>query len=182
MCCLKDVVSIIQGIVMIIGIIVGGFWTYLLFIRQRISYPRLNIKFDLQNASLPENKRLVHVEVHLNNIGNVLISPNYAELRLRYIVPIPDKLIPILKRGADPIPKGSSEYEWPLFFKREWNFESDDFEIEPLEQDSMHADFFIPNTIQVIQLYLFIRNPIKNRADFGWTQTHIFNLNIKEIQ
>jgi hypothetical protein len=180
MCCIKDTVSIVQGIITIVGIIVAGIWTYLLFIRQRISYPRLNVELVLQNAPLPEKTRLIHVQVNLKNNGNVLVRSDYAELRLRKIVPLPKEIIPTLKEKKDPVPEAKSEYEWPLFVRREWKFYTNDFEIEPSENDSLHADFFIPDDFQVIQLYFFIRNPRKKRKDFGWTETNIYSFNSKE--
>ena len=40
----KNIVSIIQSAITSIGIIIAGIWAYFLFVRQRLSYPRLNIE------------------------------------------------------------------------------------------------------------------------------------------
>ena len=171
----KDVTSIIQSVVTSIGIIIAGIWAYFLFIRQRLSYPRINIDFFVDDAQLPENTRLVHVQVDLKNIGNTLVHSDYAQLRLRKIVPLPDEIIPNIKDGLDPVSIGNTEYEWPAFVNREWKFNEEEFEIEPLEKDSLHADFLIPDEIIVIELYFFIKNPKKKKKDLGWTHTQIYS-------
>ncbi len=39
----KDLTSIIQAAVTSIGIIVGAVWTYLIFVRERLRFPKVNI-------------------------------------------------------------------------------------------------------------------------------------------
>lgn len=172
-----DIVGIIRSAVTSIGIIIAGIWAYFLFVRQRLSYPRLNIELFVQDAHLPENTRLVHVQANLKNIGTTIVSPDYAEMRLRKIVPVPDDILPALRKGFDPVPERKSEYEWPAFVTREWKFDSNEFEIEPSEKDSLHVDFIIPNEISVIELYFFIRNQRKKRKKLGWSDTRIFSFN-----
>jgi len=39
----KDLTSIIQASLTSIGIVVGAIWTYLIFVRERLSFPKVNI-------------------------------------------------------------------------------------------------------------------------------------------
>ena len=174
----KDIFDIIQKIVISLGIIIGGIWTYFLFVRQRLGLPKLSIDLIIEEVLLPKNTKLVHVEVNFINIGNVILTSNYAELRLRQIVPIPKNLV--LEKNCDPIPKDRTEFEWPMIAGREWNWNYGDFEIEPAERDSLHADFFIPTEVKTSEFYFYIANAKKKRKGIGWSQTKIYNFKIKE--
>jgi len=66
-----------------------------------------------------------------------------------------------------------TEIEWPMLYGREWKWEKGGFEIEPGESDSLHADYIIPDYVEVIEFYCYISNARKKRAKLGWTLTQI---------
>jgi len=109
MCFWKDLSEIVQAFTASLGIIVAGVWTYLLFVRQRLVFPKLEIDLAVQDAILPEGARFVHAELRLTNRGSVVLSSDRAELRLRQIVPISDELKPGILAGDDPVPDGRTE-------------------------------------------------------------------------
>jgi hypothetical protein len=176
----KDISDIIQKLVTSIGIIVGGRWTYFLFVRQRLGLPKLKMDLLVNEVLLPESTKLVHVELKILNVGSVLLAPRFAELRLRQVVPIPDDLLPLIKKGYDPIEKGKTQIEWPLIAGREWKWERKEFEIEPGEGDSMHADFVIPDKVKTCEFYCYIANSDKKGQGIGWPLTSIYNFNLTE--
>lgn len=176
----KDFSEIIQALLTSAGIIIGGIWTYLLFIRQRLHFPKVNIGLSVTDAILPNDNRLVHAEIKIENVGSVILCSDYAELRLRQVMPVPKEINTIIENGNDPVQEGNSEIVWPMLFNREWKWESKFFEIEPGEPDSLHADYIIPEYIKVIEFYFFMANAKKKRQGLGWTLTQLHEFYLKE--
>jgi len=177
----KDLFSIVQEVTTSIAIIIGGIWTYLLFIRQRLGFPKVDIDISINDILLPEGARFIHAEITLKNTGSVVLISDYAELRLRQVVPVPDDLKTDLERGCDPVHEGKTEVEWPMISGREWKWSKGDFEIEPSENDYLHADYIIPITIKVVEFYFYISNAKKKYKGLGWalTKLHNFNTNME---
>ena len=127
---------------------------------------------EITPIKLNERKKLIHVEIKAENIGNVLFKTDYAELRLRQILPIEKKdLLDSINQGFDPVEKNATHIQWPCFAQREWN---KIFEIEPGEPDTLHADFFIGNDIQVAEFYFYLKNE-KKKNQIGWSIMKIFH-------
>jgi len=170
--------AIIQALFTSIGILIGGIWTYLLFVRQRLHFPKVNIGLSTTDVMLPDGNRLVHAEIKIDNVGSMILCSNYAELRIRQVVPVPNEINTIIEDGEDPVQEGMTEVLWPMLYNREWKWEDKCFEIEPGESDFLHADYIIPGNIKVVEFYSFIANAKKKRHGLGWplTQLHEFHL------
>ena len=175
----QSILSLVQSALTSVAIVVGGVWGYFLFWRRRQTYPRATLDFHLTTALLPRGKRLLHVGLQILNQSDVLLPLRYAELRVRQVVPIPNDLEALLRKDVDPIPPGSTELPWPAIVGREWHPESGALELEPGESDSLHADFVIEDSVQVVELYAFVQNPRKQRTGLGWTKT-VLQLLLKE--
>jgi len=160
-----------------IAVITAAIWGYVKYFRQRLKYPHADIDLSIDDVLVNSNKRLVHVGIIIKNCGNTLISPEYAELRLRQVIPVPCDIEDIIKNDTDPVPDGKAEITWPMIIGREWNLRGE-LEIEPGESDTLHSDFIIDNEISTIQLYSFVKNPVKKKPDLGWTKTILFSLSI----
>ena len=176
----KDFSSVIESFTMSIGVFIAGVWTYLLFVRQRLNYPKVNIDLSVENILLPGSFRLIHVSVSINNVGSVILHSNCAELRIRQVAPVPDEIKTIINDGKDPVVEGKTEIAWPMLHGREWQWEKGSFEIEPGESDSLHADFIINDNIESVEFYFFISNSKKKRVDLGWTRTQICKFHSEE--
>jgi hypothetical protein len=173
--CLKDIVDIISKIISSLGIIVAGTWTYRLFIKQRFGIPKIDLSIKIDHVALSEKLKLCHVSLEISNVGNVILRSDFAEIRLRQILPIQGDLINKFRPGFDPVEKDKKEIAWPLIVGREWNWEENEFEIEPGENDVIHTDFVIDSDIEVIEFYCYIRNLQKKKKGLGWTLTKIRN-------
>jgi len=176
---LKDLTSVIQAALTSVAIVVGAIWTYFLFVRERLLFPKIIIELIVRDIVLPVGSRIVHVEIKLSNIGHVIFKSRYAELRLRKVVPIHDEIKEDVEKGLDPVSKDRTEIEWPLVAGREWNWDKKEFEIEPSEADSLHADYIIDSNIEVAEFYYYIENPKKRLQGIGWTLTKIHEFDNK---
>lgn len=170
----KNFSSVIQAIITTIAIIIGGIWTYLLFVRQRLNFPKVNIELIIQDKLISDSHRLVHVEASINNMGSVILRSNSAELRIRQVLPVSYDIKTFIDEGKDPVIEGKTEIEWPMLYGREWQWGKNNFEIEPGESDSLHADYIIEGNVEVVEFYVFISNAKKNRPQFGWSRTQIY--------
>lgn len=171
----KDIVDILQGMVTIGAVFVGGIWTYLAFVRKRLRYPRAELAVAVNSTCVAPGFRLVHVAVEITNTGSVLLAPEYAEIRLRQVIPLPAEIESRLKPGTDPVVADEKELRWPLIVGREWEWNASGIEIEPGESDRLNADFVINDTVEVVQIYTFVRNPRKRHAP-GWGTTLMHTL------
>ncbi|MGB5159278.1 hypothetical protein [Desulfobacterium sp. N47] len=84
----KNLSNIIQAIITSIAIVIGGIWTYLLFVRQRLNFPKVNIDLIIEDKLISDSHRLAHVKVSINNVGSVVLRSNFAELRIRQALPV----------------------------------------------------------------------------------------------
>ncbi len=62
---LKDLADFVQATAVFLGVVVGGLWTYLLFVRKRLAYPRVNLELKVYDSILTESTRLVHVVISI---------------------------------------------------------------------------------------------------------------------
>jgi len=171
---IKIAFEIIQSLSTTVAIIVGGIWTYFLFIKNRLNYPTVKIKIQPQKILLPNKKYLIHVKVVIENASKIILKSKYAKLRLRSVVPLPPDVEELVNKDFDPIHEGQNRVVWPLIAAREWQWGVDRFEIEPSEEGTLHTDFIISGEISVIELYVFINNAKKR--DIGWAETLIYEL------
>ena len=85
----------LQAVCTIGAILVGGWWTYTLFVENRKDYPRAKISHHILYRGLGINKdartdtRLVHVTVTVANTGEVLVTLANSEVRVQQILPCP---------------------------------------------------------------------------------------------
>jgi len=176
----KDLSEIIQAVITSLGIILAGIWTWLLFVRQRLAFPKLDVDLVITDAIVLDGARFIHAQLSLKNVGSVVLASNRAELRMRQIAPLPDELKSDIQEGYDPVGSDRTEVEWPMIAGREWKWNRGDFEIEPGENDSLEADFVISTAIQVVEFYSFIGNAKKKRQGIGWTLTRIHKFQLME--
>lgn len=169
-----------QSLGVIIGIIVGGYWTYRGFVQNRQKYPRANLSHKIFFIELPNNKKYLQVKVIITNIGNVLICLECGFTRITQILPFEEDI-----NEFDSI---ECEIEWPMIDKKSISSGNKKCEIEPGESDELNFDFIIDSDINLINIYSYFSNikkksifskMIKRERDIGWQITTIYNL--KEI-
>src|SRR6476620_4587197 len=101
---LKAWLEIVQAAVTTVGIVLGGCWTYLLFVRQRIACPRATASLYLDSLLLDDHRRFVRVRFEITNPGQVMLRPPSAEVRLRQVLPLQDNVISAVPTTQDPVP------------------------------------------------------------------------------
>ncbi|TFW62686.1 hypothetical protein CT676_00740 [Bradyrhizobium sp. MOS001] len=83
----KEKVDIIQGLVTIAAIIIGGIWTYNVFIKERREYPHANIEQKITHLALSDQQNLLRVGLELTNTGSSLMLVDMSIVRVQQILP-----------------------------------------------------------------------------------------------
>ncbi len=166
----KDVLEIINSVIATAAIIVGGFWTYHLFIKKRQRFPKAEITHQVEQFSLPNSRVLLHVGVRITNKSEVLLSLKEASSRLQQVIPLQNG-VELQHDFGVAAPKKHNMIEWPLISEKQWTWTDGEAEIEPGESELLELDFVVSNGIKTAKLYTFVRNYTKGKRDIGWSHT-----------
>ena len=173
----KEIAEIIQVAVTVGAVLVGGLWSYQLFVRNRQKYPRASISHLIGHMQLDDNKLLLHVGVTISNIGDVLLSLVSLETRIQQVIPLSDEVLESIRNGQNPVSEGETEIEWPLIDSQKLELEKGKhFEIEPGESQDIHHDFVLDADAEVIEVYTYLINEEKPKRKIAWDLTTLYGL------
>jgi len=175
----KETIDLIEAIFTILAIIVGGVWGYWLFVKNRQRYPRANVSQSIIHKDLGNKKTLLHVDVLITNIGNVLLEIISLKTKASQILPLPGDIKKTITDGQDPVLEGETEVDWPIIDSREEQFEKSECEIEPGESQSIQFDFFIDSDVELIEIYSSVVNEKKRKLDLVWDSSTIYEMREK---
>jgi len=85
---IKLIFSLLESFFKIAAILFGGYWSYMLFIKKRQKYPRACISHKLDQYSITDGKKLLHLTLNVQNCGEVLLSLIGGEVRLFQMLPV----------------------------------------------------------------------------------------------
>ncbi len=172
----KTYAESVEAIITALGILVGGWWTYTLFVRKREDYPRAKLIHQVIQRGLPEGKRLLHVINRVTNTGQVLLSLDFGFCRVQQVLPIPAEFADALQRGEDPVEAGKTEYPWPLLAERDFRWERSPRELEPGESEDVFCDFVVDPDTEVVEIYAYLKNKEKVEREIGWNLTTLYDV------
>lgn len=166
--------SVANAIAGIIAMIVAGFWTYNLFVKRRQTKPRAELAQDVCVHRLPNGKLLVHIELRVKNIGEVLLEIRGVRTRILQVLPFTDDLRDGLDAGFDPTIKDDEpEIRWATLQEWDRSFDARDHpcQIEPGETDELHFDAIVEADITRLQVHSHVRNFDVRGVAIGWRRT-----------
>ena len=173
---LKDWATVVQAAATSIGILVGGLWTYFLFVRKRQRFPRANISHQVFYKRISEGKALLNVETVITNSGDVLLCLESGFVRVQQILPIPEAIGSTIEQGRDPVAEDGREVDWPLLSTRTFTWAKGKAEVEPGEIDRLVSDHLIDADVRVVSVYSYVKNTKKGKRDIGWGITTIYDV------
>lgn len=174
----KDALEVVKIVVTIGAVIVGGLWTYKLFVEHREAYAKADISHEFQHLRLEDGRHLVRLTVSAKNTGNVLLRIAEGDIRIEKVLPISPIVEDAIRERADPITDGEAHPPWPLVRGRKRQWDLGTFEIEPGETDqSQYYDFLIPGEVEAINAYTHFGNVEKQGVQaIGWAKATLFDL------
>jgi hypothetical protein len=175
----KEKIAAVQSVITILAVIVGGVWTYNIFIKERQHYPHVNIKQEVSHIELPDKTKLLHNRIILTNTGHVRLVVKEALATVGQILPLDKKSSVAGELAAALKEKERKEdrFRWPLLCQRKKIFEKP-MDIEPGEDDEIAFDFVIPSHVEVVRVYCWFQNEMKTKGDdkVGWRASLYYDL------
>ncbi|MDX1435944.1 MAG: hypothetical protein R3335_03980 [Anaerolineales bacterium] len=85
---IESYVNILAGITTMIAIAVGGYWSWRVFVRTRQKYPRAVLSHQISHLPLSPGKKLVHVDLTIENTGDVIITIASWAVWIQQVLPL----------------------------------------------------------------------------------------------
>lgn len=172
----EQVANIMQALATVAALGLGGAWSIWLFMKRRERYPRASIEHLVTHKAIGDGKVLLHVDVRVSNIGEVLMSLVCLETRIQQVLPVPPDVADKIRQGLDPVPEGETEVEWPLLKSHSPELEMGDCEIEPGESQDINHDFILDADVETVQIYSYVMNEKKRERTLAWDLTTLHDL------
>lgn len=161
--------SIAQSVMTTAGILVGGIWTYLLFVRKRQNKPHAVMEHLVSSRPLDDSRMILSVDVVVRNTGEVLLAFDSSTSRKQKFATVVKQMAPEppgLGEWLDPpgAVVGSQNTGWETVARGEWLGR---IAIEPGEYDDFHYDFVLPRSIRAVQVTSEFPN-LRRRREPTW--------------
>src|SRR5262245_61639589 len=170
----KDLFETLQAGLTVAAIVIGGWWTYRLFVEHRESKAHLNISHALVIKAISPNLLWIHLTVTAENRGDSLATLHSADVRLQQILPL-DPSLDEERRNNNLVPAGQTQVPWPTLKRSVLPL---DDEIEPKESDNIEFDFTIPSSVKTVRVYTYFENAENSstRKRMGWSRGTVYDL------
>jgi len=106
----KDAAASLRSIFTVIGIIVGGAWVYLIFVKYRQKYPRAKISHAVKILHITDAKCFLRLTITIENTSEVLIAPDLLKVGIQKVIPWPDKIINWDQLSGKPLNESDTEF------------------------------------------------------------------------
>jgi len=173
----KTVSDVAANGVTIAALLIGGFWAYWAFVRERTRWPRAAVSLLITDRDLTDERALLQVKVLVHNLGGLRITARELRVDVHQVLPLGKEVLGKVKR-EDLVPEKGTEAEWPLlsngFRVQEWGGEGQGRcpEIEPGESEEFCFDLVVPRSLETVHVYAYLRNAKRRRRrELGWSVT-----------
>ena len=156
-----------ENCVTTVAIVLGGWWAYCRFVRQREKYPRATVEHSIACERLSGNAILVRVGVKVSNISSVLLKGETGTLRIQRVSPCSSHLLAWISNKLQSSSAGENEAPWPVIAEKPLQLHQQ--EIEPGEADTTYLDFILEEPLATVLVYSYIANAKKD--NIGWNHT-----------
>jgi len=177
---IKDLSAAVQSIIISIGVIFGGWWTYWIFYKNRQIYPRANISHEISHKTGIGDRIYLRVAVKISNDGNVVIRLNNCDIRIQQIKPVNDDINKSVKGHCQKKKREEfwdNEIKWPTIDRINGCWEKEKIEIESGESDQFYFDFMLDSKIETILIYTYITNlKKKKKTELGWSLSTMYDI------
>lgn len=168
----KEWLGMVAQVVGTAAIIIGGWWTYRLFVRQRTDVARANLTQSVEKVDLTPRSTLVRLDLAVENKGSTSIQPRTLEAFIHNLRPIAEADLGHLNAIRPARGETDDTLDWPDLGKRELDLYNEEFMVEPGETAHLWVDFLIPAGIEVFQVYSRL-DCGKEYDDLFWDVTSI---------
>jgi len=176
----KDIVATLQSVFTVAAIIVGGVWTFFLFIHNRLDRPRLQITQRISHIPISNDRNLLLVDEILSNPSSVLLDLKNGGVRVVQIAPLPAaaRIKVATNQHLVDSDKNKAGNVWRIIEERHhvWDVKNQ-LEIEPGETDQLHDEFVLPANIRAVNVISYIYNP--KEPALAWRAEEVYKLPVR---
>lgn len=175
---MKRWADLTQAVVATVAIVIGGWWTYRIFVQEREGQAHAIVTEKLSQSSLTSQVNLLQVVVRIENTGHVLIPVKYVEISVQQLTPIEGCegathcVIDELNDALSSIDRTADRFNWPDIAQRVSTY-SDPRPVEPGESEYMDFELAVPASIQTVRVYAFVRNDESSQG-YGWHDAQLY--------
>ena len=170
--------SIIQKFVTIVAIIIGGLWTYNMFIMHRESFPKADISYDIEEVKLSDEYILIQVYIRVKNTGNTVLRLLEGNVRLLDISFPHRKIETEINDLKENEARTDPDFSWRTIQYVMMKWDKGMIEIEPGSTDQLDFEFIIKPKYKVIKIYSWFTNLEKKVVNrwIGWRGSEIYKI------
>ncbi|MEA2602801.1 MAG: hypothetical protein QOF89_3793 [Acidobacteriota bacterium] len=169
----------------IAALLVAGWWTYSLFIRQRQNQTRANIEHQVTTLTDVCGCKTVRVRIDVENVGTVAIVPPRGFTAVFQVRPVTEPLQQILSPEAAQIAVGSlvltrpAKLKWPELARSNYKLGIREFLLEPGESEALYCDFCLPASIEAVLVRTQIICGDRNDPEQYWQEESFHPLSLE---
>lgn len=160
----KDKVDVVSSIVGTLAILVGAWWTWLLFVRQRQGHMKAVVAHATDAHVLDGNNRRIRVDIKVKNVGSVALRPAKVRTSIQQVMPLAPELAAKLAAGQPILEE--EEIPWPVLAVHDRSLADEDLVIEPGEEEHLYCDFVIPGKVALAELHTMVFADSSENAQF----------------
>ncbi|HEM62152.1 MAG TPA: hypothetical protein ENO24_07660 [Chloroflexi bacterium] len=172
----EQIASIARDVATAAALIFGAVWSYKLFIQHRQQYPRASLQHTIKHWRIGQGKTLLHVDVIVSNVGDVLISLEEGRTTVEQVLPLPAHMAGRLEAGQDLLEEGEYEVPWEVIGEAKYHWQTGGCEIEPSETQGIENDFILDESVSTVQVYTYLRNETKRPRKLTWDLTTLYDI------
>ena len=158
----------------ITAMIVGGMWSYYIFIAERTHSPKMEMSFEIECNKFNDEYHLITTKLLIKNTSKVLLEPTSAQIKLQKILPDTKDFKGLSFDQFNMLNEGDTNLYWPMLGQRDWTKEKAPVKLEPGESDELSTDLFLLRTAELIRLYGSVQNPV---TGLSWVKTETVRVN-----
>ncbi len=160
----KDKVSIVQSIVTIIAIVIGGVIAGVKLEAFRDFEPHLTVTHDISHRVISPSYVHIDVTATLHNSSRVKIELYESDVRLHQIAPLSDLDVDRLFTDAfvievEEVEDKEQYIQWDTLYNISQTWDKGDSIIEPGESHQESYDFIVVTDVESVAVYTYFYNP-----------------------
>jgi hypothetical protein len=169
---IKEWSEVVQSILTSLALVLGGLWTYYIFIYKRERWPRADVQ--ILEASYGNGDQVyLSVKIIIRNIGQLLLPIGRVVARVQQVSPKTHDYNP----SYHPNELGVV-LDWPTLAEKTKNYESGELELEPNETHQFDFDFLLAADARIVKVTAYITNIRKAKKGIGWLATSIHSITV----
>jgi hypothetical protein len=168
-----------SNVAQILALLVGGLWTYRVFVRQRLDWKRACLQHEVTILSRSQDWMVIRVRVCIQNIGSVVIVFAHGSTQIFQVSPVSEQIAKIVAGEAAQVGESlvkRTKLPWPKLVLYDYPLQDDEFILEPGETGSLYCEFSLPAKVESILVRTELPYNSSKSYDERWLEESVHTL------